>query len=144
MTRSTPGPPVVAVLIATCGRPGLLAQRSLPSVQRQTRRPEFLVVVDDSDPTVRPDNRNIVNDLRLGGAGIIYIANTRTRGASGAWNTGLEWLRRHAGDPNNLFVAVLDDDDEWQPKVLTRSAAWGLCNPLARIGTAPRSPLCQT
>jgi hypothetical protein len=51
MTRSTPGPPVVAVLIATCGRPGLLAQRSLTSVQRQTCRPEFLVVVDDSDPT---------------------------------------------------------------------------------------------
>ena len=113
---------MVAVLIATCDRPGLLAQRSLSSVQRQTRRPNFLVVVDDSDPTLRPDNRNIVNDLRLGGARIVYIANTRTRGASGAWNTGLEWLRRHAGDPRNLFVAVLDDDDEWEPDHLALCA----------------------
>lgn len=110
--------PTIAVLIATCGRPGLLVQRSLTSVQRQTRCPDFLVVVDDSDPTVRPDNRNIVNDIRLRGARIVYIPNTRTRGASGAWNTGLEWLRRHAGKPNNVFVAVLDDDDEWRPEHL--------------------------
>lgn len=107
--------PVVAVLIATCNRPGLLAQRSLTAVQRQSRRPDFLVVVDDSDPPQRPDNRNIVNDLRLGGARIVYLTNSRTRGAAGAWNTGLDWLRRHAGDPNAAFVAVLDDDDEWEP-----------------------------
>ena len=113
--RSGEVAPVVAVLIATCNRPGLLAQRSLTSLQRQTRRPDYLVVVDDSDPSVRPDNRNIVNDLRLGGARIVYIANTRTRGASGAWNTGLEWLRRHAGEVGGIFVAVLDDDDEWEP-----------------------------
>ena len=106
---------MVAVLIATCDRPSLLAQRSLTSVQSQTQRPDFLVVVDDSAPPIRPDNRNIVNDLRLGGARIVYIANTRTRGASGAWNTGIEWLRRHAGEPRSLFVAVLDDDDEWEP-----------------------------
>ena len=43
----------------------------------------------------------------------MYLTNTRTEGASGAWNTGLDWLRRHAGDPQNLLVAVLDDDDEW-------------------------------
>lgn len=108
----------VAVLIATCNRPGLLSQRSLTAVQRQTRRPDFLVVVDDSDLPNQSDNRNIVNDLRLGGAKIVYLTNTRTRGAAGAWNAGLDWLRRHAGDPNGVFVAVLDDDDEWDAEHL--------------------------
>jgi SAM-dependent methyltransferase/GT2 family glycosyltransferase len=113
----------VAVLVATCNRPGLLAQRSLTAIQRQTRRPDFLVVVDDSDAPQRGDNRNIVNDLRLHGARIVYLTNTRTQGASGAWNTGLDWLRRHAGDPQSLFVAVLDDDDEWNPDHLRDCAA---------------------
>src|SRR6266576_1403030 len=112
----------VAVLIATCDRPGLLAQRSLTSVQWQTRHPNFLVVVDDSDPKLRPDNRNIVNDVRLRDTRIIYLTNTRHRGASGAWNTGLEWLRRHAGDAHNVFVAVLDDDDEWESDHLAACA----------------------
>lgn len=114
LTPSTmPGQSKVAVLVATCNRPALLAQRSLTAIQRQTRRPDFLVVVDDSDAPQRGDNRNIVNDLRLHGARIVYLTNTRTQGASGAWNTGLDWLRRHAGDPQSQFVAVLDDDDEW-------------------------------
>lgn len=116
--RAPDGVPAVAVLIATCNRPGLLAQRSLNAVQRQCRPPDFVVVVDDSDSPQRPDNRNIVNDLRLGGAKIVYLMNSRTRGASGAWNTGLDWLRRHAGDPKRVFVAVLDDDDEWEPSHL--------------------------
>jgi glycosyltransferase involved in cell wall biosynthesis len=36
--------------------------------------------------------------------------NERHRGAAGAWNTGLAWLnaRRFNG-----YVAILDDDDEW-------------------------------
>lgn len=110
--------PVLAVLVATCNRPGLLAQRSLTAIQRQSRRPDYLVVVDDSDPPQRADNRNIVNDLRLGSARIVYLTNSRTQGASGAWNTGLDWLRRHAGDPKGIFVAVLDDDDEWEPEHL--------------------------
>lgn len=108
----------LAVLIATCDRPDLLAQRALTSLQRQTCPPDYLVVVDDSEPKMRPDNRNIVNDLRLGGVRVIYLNNTRHRGACGAWNTGLEWLRRHAGEPHKAFVAILDDDDEWEAEHL--------------------------
>lgn len=111
-------PPIVAALVATCNRPHLLAQRSLTSIQRQERHPEYLVVVDDSEPPQRADNRNIVNDLRLGGTRIVYLTNVRTQGASGAWNTGLEWLRRHAGDPRRVIVAILDDDDEWESEHL--------------------------
>ncbi|MBM3853630.1 MAG: glycosyltransferase family 2 protein, partial [Verrucomicrobia bacterium] len=108
-------PASVAVLVATCNRPGLLAQRSLTAIQEQSRCPDYLVVVDDSEPPQRADNRNIVNDLRLRASRIVYLTNTRTQGASGAWNTGLEWLRRHAGPPHDVIVAILDDDDEWEP-----------------------------
>lgn len=140
--------PVLAVLVATCNRPGSLAQRSLTAIQRQTRRPDYLVVVDDSDAPLRPDNRNIVNDLRLNGCRIVYLTNSRTQGASGAWNTGLDWLRRHAGDPRDVLVAMLDDDDEWEPEhlaVCTAAAISGPCDMVAasivRItGTTPPRP----
>lgn len=151
LTKETPDAlPVLAVLIATCNRPGLLAQRSLTAVQRQSRSPDFLVVVDDSDGPHRADNRNIVNDLRLGSARIVYLTNSRTRGASGAWNTGLDWLRRHAGDPKRLLVAVLDDDDEWEPDHLKACMdavrVQGLdmvAAPVVRI-TSDASPRIQT
>src|SRR5436190_13524927 len=97
---------VRGVMIATCGRPDLLARRSLPSVQRQTRRPDFLVVVDDSSPTGRPDNRHVVNELQLSGTRIVYLTNTRAPGASGAWNTGLEWLKGHVEKAEHAFVAI--------------------------------------
>ena len=116
----------VAALVATYNRPGLLAQRSLTAIQRQSHTPDFLVVVDDSDPPLRADNRNIVNDLRLRGTRVVYLTNSRTRGASGAWNTGLEWLRRHAGDSRDVLVAMLDDDDQWDPehlRICTEAAA---------------------
>lgn len=109
---------MIAVLIATCDRPDLLAQRALTSVQRQSRPPDVLIVVDDSEPRNHRDNRNIVNDVRLPASSasrIVYLRNTRTEGASGAWNTGLEWLRRHERNAGEVFVAMLDDDDEWLP-----------------------------
>ena len=38
------------------------------------------------------------------------LPNIRKPGAAGSWNTGLKYL----GDINfNGFVAILDDDDEW-------------------------------
>jgi glycosyltransferase involved in cell wall biosynthesis len=115
--------PPVAVLIATCDRPDLLSQRSLPSVQRQTRRPDFLVVVDDSDPAVRLANQTTVRELPFDRTLVAYITNTRARGAAGAWNTGLEWLTTHAGNSSDLFVAILDDDDEWDPNHLSANLA---------------------
>lgn len=134
----TPGPRsalTVAVVIATRNRPGLLAQRSLTSIQRQTRCPDYLVVIDDSDASIRPDNRNIVNDLRLHGCRIIYLTNSRTQGAAGAWNTGLDWLRRHAGDPRSVLVAVLDDDDEWEPEHLAACAAAVVVGPCDMVAS---------
>ena len=110
--------PRVAALVATRNRPGFLAQRALPSVAMQIRRPDLLVVIDDSDLEYREPTRSVVNDLDLPGCRVVYLQNYRTRGLSGALNTGIDWLTRKNPDPESLFVAILDDDDAWEPNHL--------------------------
>ena len=107
----------IAVVIATHNRPELLAARSLASVSAQTRQPDYLLVADDSDLELRSANARAVADLNIPGARIIYVENQRTRGASGAWNTALSCLQDL--DPA-AFVAVLDDDDSWEPTYLEK------------------------
>jgi len=112
-TISTINNPTVAVVIATHNRPELLKNRSLPSVYRQTHSPDFIVIVDDSLPTAMILNKQIIDALPLNDVIPVYLENYRTKGASGAWNTGLKWLMSNIPDSNNTFVAILDDDDEW-------------------------------
>jgi 2-polyprenyl-3-methyl-5-hydroxy-6-metoxy-1,4-benzoquinol methylase/glycosyltransferase involved in cell wall biosynthesis len=49
------------------------------------------------------------------GLPVSELRNRRTKGAAGAWNTGLDHLTRHTADPRRTFVALLDDDDFWLP-----------------------------
>jgi len=44
----------IAAVVATHNRADLLAERALASVAGQSRRPDFLIVVDDSDEDKRP------------------------------------------------------------------------------------------
>ena len=74
--------------------------------------PDFLVVVDDSDPKARRINEQIVADFRADSTRTVYLENYRTPGAAGAWNTALSWLQ---GAEPTAFVAILDDDDAWAP-----------------------------
>lgn len=107
--------PPIAAVVATHNRSALLANRSLPSIARQTRPPEYVVAVDDSDADVRLAKREVVSDFRASGVNVIYIENTRAPGASGAWNAALSELQRIAP---SAFVAILDDDDAWAPDYL--------------------------
>ena len=107
--------PSIAVAIATCNRPELLAVRALPSVARQTRLPDRLIVVDDSDGDVRRSNARVVAEFNAGGVETRYIENRRTPGASGAWNTALAHLQDAAPA---TFVAILHDDDAWDASYL--------------------------
>ncbi len=118
-----PPPPQIAVVIATCDRVGLLRDRALGSVLAQTRPPDRLVVVDDSDERVRADVRAVVGGLRLPGCRIDYVENARSPGASGGWNTAIDFLFGEVPDPASIFVAVLDDDDAWAPKYLEQCFA---------------------
>ena len=105
----------IAAIVATHNRPQLLANRALESIARQSRPPDYLIVVDDSDPKVRRTNEQIAADFRTDDTKTVYLENYRTPGAAGAWNTGLSWLQ---GTEPSSFVAILDDDDAWGPTYL--------------------------
>ena len=109
--------PSIAAVVATHNRPELLAGRALASIAGQTRRPDCLIVVDDSDAEFRRANAEVVSALHIPDTRTIYLENRRTPGASGAWNTAL--IHLYEIDPA-AFVAVLDDDDLWAETYLER------------------------
>ena len=107
--------PAIAAVVATHNRPRFLAERSLASIALQTRPPDFLVVVDDSDPQTRRTNHEILAEFRAAGTETFYLENRRTPGAAGSWNSALS----HLQDTNpSTFVAILDDDDSWEQTYL--------------------------
>ena len=114
----------VAVLVATSDRPALLGRRALPSVASQSRFPSRVVIVDDSHgDTAAARTEQVVRDWRPAGFSVEFLCNRRTKGASGAWNSGLDHLLRTCGDPRRVHVAILDDDDRWDSRHLERCLA---------------------
>ena len=109
--------PAIAAVVATHNRPELLAGRALASIAAQTRRPDYLIVVDDSDADTRHANAEVVAGLAIPDTRTLYLENCRTPGASGAWNTAL--FHMHEIDPL-AYVAILDDDDSWAGTYLER------------------------
>ncbi|MCP4325666.1 MAG: glycosyltransferase [Alteromonadales bacterium] len=85
--------PQVAVIIATKNRPKLLKQRALNSVLNQSVSPNYLIVVDDSPDQARDQNGLVVESLPSNDYHIQYLLNQRTPGASGAWNTAIEYRK---------------------------------------------------
>lgn len=102
----------LVVLVATADRPRLLTQRALRSIHRQSVVPDRVIVVDDSKSLkARELNKRY---LKLFRPSVEYLRNRRTTGLSGALNSGLDHcLRLSSTTADKLFVAVLDDDDEW-------------------------------
>ena len=103
-----------SIIIATCGRNELLS-RALQSVVVQTVKPNRLIVVDDQ-PSVNLEALRRLGD-RLG-LTVEALANQRTKGASGAWNTALDHLARSEQNPDAHIVSILDDDDWWDDHYL--------------------------
>ena len=105
----------VAVLVATADRPALLERRALPSIASRSRLSSRVVVVDDSGVAeAAARSEQTVRDWRPAGIAVDFLRNRRTKGASGAWNSGLDHLLRTCGDPRRVHVAILDDDDHWE------------------------------
>ena len=105
----------ITAIIATHNRPELLVNRALTSIIHQTRPPNLLIVVDDSDDNIRHANETIMAKLDMPNTKSLYMENNRTRGAAGAWNTALAYTQSIQPDS---FVAILDDDDSWDPSYL--------------------------
>ncbi|MFN9971742.1 MAG: glycosyltransferase, partial [Phycisphaerae bacterium] len=72
-------------------------------------------------PSELPDDALAEQTRRLralcrGRVRLTVMRNRRTPArASGAWNSGLDQLHRDIRQPDLVFVAVLDDDDSWEP-----------------------------
>jgi broad specificity phosphatase PhoE len=111
----------VVALLATRGRFDLLALRALPSILAHSRLPDRILVVVDQSPSELSDDELAEQTRRLralcrGRVRLTVMRNRRTPArASGAWNTGLDQLHREIRQPDLVFVAVLDDDDAWEP-----------------------------
>lgn len=104
---STPPLPVIA-LIATTPRVELLLNRALPSIQRQSHFPEAVVIVTDQRKLTAEETEASVSAVPT--VPMYLLANVLTRGVAGAWNTGLNFIARRWPA---CYVAILDDDDEW-------------------------------
>ena len=114
----------VAVLVATAKRSNVLASRALPSIESQMRTPWRVVVVDDSRTDAAAQRtEQAVRAWQPACIDVDFLRNRRTKGAAGAWNSGLDHLLRAGGDPRRFLVAILDDDDRWEPDHLERCLA---------------------
>lgn len=100
----------VICLIATLPRLETLQERALPSIQRQTRRPDIVVIVADQRSLTAEDERNLC--MAAPSVQIKFLVNERETGVAGTWNSGLKFIARHYP---SCYVAILDDDDEWDP-----------------------------
>lgn len=98
-----------SVVIATSDRFNLL-KRALHSVKAQSLEPDRVIVVVDQKEADLNQIRCLGKQLELP---IEVLANRRTPGASGAWNTAFDHLARLVLDPNSHVVSILDDDDWW-------------------------------
>lgn len=105
----------IVVLIATCNRPHLLRTRSLPSVNCQILQPSIVIMVDDSDENFYEINQSVFYEFIPANWNPVYLKNARTKGNAGAWNTGLDWIGKQN---SNAWIAILDDDDTWEPQHL--------------------------
>lgn len=108
----------VVVVVATAGeeRLCLLTERALPSIAKQTTKVDLVVVVSDNDPLSDFLSEGDIKSCFENGYqnNVCLIPNRRTRGNSGTgpWNTGI--LAALASFGNDFWVAILDDDDEWE------------------------------
>ncbi len=75
------------------------------------------------------ENRLTLESLPPTAFQVHYLINQRTPGASGAWNTAIDHLfSLQIKCFDSLFIAFLDDDDEWHPSYLEECLAVSTTN----------------
>lgn len=105
----------IATLIASKPKHPDLLRRALNSVVQQQRRPDLLLLAFDSQLPEPGAFGDVTSHPLINGA--VVLRNQRKQGAAGTWNTGLSWLEDQGFDG---YVAILDDDDEWDPDHLSQ------------------------
>ncbi|WP_191906219.1 MULTISPECIES: glycosyltransferase family 2 protein [unclassified Haloarcula] len=104
--------PLVSVVLPTYKRPDKL-RSAARSVADQTYSNIELIVVDDHSPQPAADT---LAGESLKGIEINCVRHQENRGANQARNTGIQ---RADGE----YIALLDDDDEWDPEKIARQAS---------------------
>lgn len=120
----THGGRAVVVLMATRGRSDLLRRRALPSILSQSRLPDRLLVVVDQSKAELSDSAlaEFAKSFQAQCGALVHVTVLRNRRtpqrAAAAWNTGIDHLHRDArlvARSDLCYLAVLDDDDAWEP-----------------------------
>ena len=103
----------IGVIIATSmARNESLFSLSLNSVLNQTVMPDCIVIVDDNNN--RSTSAEIETRIKQNNFKILHYTrnkNTKNMSGTGAWNTGIEFLKDKIGEDG--YAAFLDDDDSW-------------------------------
>jgi glycosyltransferase involved in cell wall biosynthesis len=102
--------PTVSIIIPTYNRSHVVGQ-AIKSVLHQTCQDFEIIVVDDASTDNTEDVVNGHNDTR-----IHYLRHKQNYGAPRARNTGADVARGE-------YLAFLDSDDVWYPKLLERQLA---------------------
>jgi len=99
--------PRYSIITPTCKRPELL-KRNIRSVLCQTFKDYEHIIVDDTGDLDISAFNDEFSDQRL-----IFIRNSRSKGAAGAYNSGIIKSR-------GKYITFLDDDDEYMPHFLEK------------------------
>lgn len=106
-------------VVVPCFRCAATIERALDSVNRQTRAPAEILVVDDASDDGSVERLNGLA-ARIPALRMILLGSNQ--GPAGARNAG--WLA--ATQP---YLAFLDADDAWRPEKLERQFAWMEAHP---------------
>lgn len=106
--------PIAALIATKPGRSELLL-RAVSRIVSQRRPADLSVLVSDRDRSATDAPGVKRGDIVMPGA--VVLVNRYSPGAAGTWNTGLTWLHEHGF---RGYVAILDDDDEWDPDHLSQ------------------------
>lgn len=106
--------PDVAVIIPASHEMEYL-RRALDSISLQTYKPRKVIVVSDQ---ANPKNNEITEIVNGTDLPILHLINSRAQNSSGAINTGFEHLYSTGSITDDMFVALLDDDDWWEHRYL--------------------------
>lgn len=102
----------IIAIIVTCNRFELLP-RALKSVSEQTRKPDYVYVVSNSSHEHFASEQKLCSNF-----GFSILKNKRTNNNAGALNNAIEEIVKQFGVKQDIYLALLDDDDEWLPEYL--------------------------
>lgn len=114
----------IIAVVATKNRVGLLP-KALESISLQRKAPLEVIVVSDSNDDFVAQEKQLCSQY-----GFVYLRDRYSHNYAGNLNTAIEdivarYLYDQQWDPNNLYIAFLDDDDFWSQDYLRE--CWNAC-----------------